>query len=195
MDIYEVTWKQYIKFMEESGYESKRVIRSLTIFPQLIDQKGYFGHKPITQLTIKDMKAYASFYDKYIPTEIEWEKAARGGLKDMNYPWGNIIQSTDANYNYKGLFNAFDGKTQVLSSSEVGQYKQNGYGLYDMAGNVSEYVTTDWDVDSRQGIDKVIARGGNYRETGYSAQNWYRYYYSIGSGIGTVGFRCVKRIN
>ena len=193
MDIHEVTWNAYIAFTEASGYESERVNKTLSIFPDLTSKSGYFGNTPITQLTIADMKAYADFYGKQIPTEIEWEKAARGGLEDASYPWGNTIEPVHANYNHAGILNAFDANNRaVLSTVEVGQYLPNGYGLHDIAGNVSEYVVTEWD-DTPHGVDKVITRGGNYRRPGYEQQIWYRNYHTTGIGFGSVGFRCVKR--
>ncbi|MDE0397662.1 MAG: SUMF1/EgtB/PvdO family nonheme iron enzyme [Candidatus Poribacteria bacterium] len=196
MDIHEVTWEQYLDFVNASGYESTRVTQTLKIFPDLVSRSGYFGKKPITQLTIPEMKAYAEWHGKHIPTEIEWEKAARGGLRDKNYPWGNEIDPTHANYNHAGILNVFnpDNNTPVLSLVEVGQYPANGYGLYDMAGNVSEFVTTQWD-HVRGDIDDVISRGGNYRRPGFEQQNWYRNYHKTGEYTSSVGFRCVKRIN
>ena len=193
MDTHEVTWEQYLAFVEASGYESKRVKHILNIYPDLVSRSGYFGKKPITQLSVAEMKAYAEFYGKVLPTEIEWEKAARGGLEDMNYPWGNTIEPAHANYNHAGIRSAFDENNKaILSSVEGGKYPPNGYGLFDMAGNVSEYVATEWD-DDTYGLDQVIMRGGDYRRTGFTQQVWYRTYHTTGIGFGSMGFRCVKR--
>lgn len=192
MDTHEVTWEQYLGFVKASNYKSERVARTLKIFPDLVDRNGYFGKLPITQLSINEMKAYAEWHGKDIPTEIQWEKAARGGLDDMNYPWGNTIEPSHANYNHAGILNAFDANNRaVLLRVEGGQYPPNGYGLFDMAGNVSEYVSTQWDDDT--GVDRVITRGGNYRQSGKPTQNWYRVYQATGWATGSVGFRCVKR--
>ncbi|MDE0398908.1 MAG: SUMF1/EgtB/PvdO family nonheme iron enzyme [Candidatus Poribacteria bacterium] len=195
MDTHEVTWGQYLDFMDASGYESKSVTTRIHDWGWGIDSID--RELPISQLTIADMKAYAEWHNKEIPTEIEWEKAARGGLTDMNYPWGNTIEPTHANYNHAGFLNAFSAEdgTRVLSPVAGGQYPPNGYGLFDMSGNVSEYVTTEWDSSSEIEISVVIARGGNYRHSGFYQQNWYRKRRVTGPGHNFVGFRCIKRIN
>ena len=77
----------------------------------------------------------------------------------------------------------------LISPTDVGQYAPNGYGLYDMAGNVAEYVVTEIAPNRH---NQVISRGGSYLRPGFECQTWWRVYYGIGSGA--IGFRCVKRI-
>jgi formylglycine-generating enzyme len=101
---------------------------------------------PVVQVSYEDALAYAKWVGKRLPTEAEWEFAARGGLDEMNYSWGNEFQPDG-----KRMANTFVGRFPVvdpaykhlISPSKVASYPPNGYGLYDMAGNVWQWVQ-DW---------------------------------------------------
>ncbi len=101
---------------------------------------------PAVQIAFEDASAYAEWCGRALPTEAEWEVAARGGLQAASYVWGEaftpegrrMANTWQGNFPYENL--RADGRT---GTTAVGSYPPNGYGLYDMAGNVWEW-TTDW---------------------------------------------------
>ena len=128
IDRYEVTNAQYKKFMDAKGYEA----------PSYWNDSNYNApNNPVVGVNWNDAKAYAEWADERLPTEAEWEKSARGGLTGKQYPWGDTLTHDDANYSGTG------GKDIWESTSPVGSFAPNGYGLYDMAGNVWEWCV-DW---------------------------------------------------
>lgn len=104
------------------------------------------GDHPVVHVTHADAEAFAHWAGKALPTEAEWEFAARGGLEDADYAWGDELAPGGAmlaNY-WQGFFpfanQMLDGYERT---SPVGSYPANGYGVYDMIGNVWEW-TADW---------------------------------------------------
>ncbi|KIC93036.1 formylglycine-generating enzyme family protein [Flavihumibacter solisilvae] len=101
---------------------------------------------PVVHVAYEDADAFAAWSGKELPTEAEWEYAARGGLAGMNFTWGNEdLQLTQPMANtWQGEFPFKNLVTDGYeSTSPVGSFAPNGYGLYDMAGNVWEW-TSDW---------------------------------------------------
>lgn len=104
--------------------------------------------EPVVQIAIDDAIAYCKWAGKRLPTEAEWEFAARAGVAGDLYTWGNQL-SSDGKFHaniYQGAFPIMDGDSAddgYAGIAPVKQYKPNRYGLYDMSGNVWEW-TSDW---------------------------------------------------
>ncbi len=178
---------------------------------------------PVVHVTYKDAAAYAKWAGKRLPTEAEWEFAARGGKAGELYTWGNQLKPDG-----KWMANIFEGKFPAADQgldgyagiAPVKQFPANSYGLYDMAGNVWEWCS-DWyrpdyykDIarggvvknpkgpaesfdPSEPGVKKKVQRGGSFLCT-----DQYCSRYMVGtrgkgefnSGTNHLGFRCVMDV-
>ncbi|MGI2907582.1 formylglycine-generating enzyme family protein [Tolypothrix sp. VBCCA 56010] len=127
---------------------------------------------PVVHVAYEDAVAYAAWAGKVLPTEAQWEFAARGGLEGAVYTWGNEFAPKG-----KRMANTWEGefpwqnlKQRSPGAEPVGSYPANGYGLYDMIGNVWEW-TTDWYRDSHPENKKksccipVNPKGGTQEES------------------------------
>ena len=137
---YEVTNAQYKNFVDANLQWQKNSIprkfhngEYLKLWKDNTYPSGKENH-PVVYVSWYAAMAYAKWAGRRLPTEAEWEKAARGGLVGAKYPWGDVIDDSMANYG--GDF----GDTQP-----VGSYSPNDYGLYDMTGNVMEWCLDAYD--------------------------------------------------
>jgi formylglycine-generating enzyme required for sulfatase activity len=96
---------------------------------------------PVVHIAYKDAEAYAKWINKSIPTEAQWEYAARGGLDGATYAWGDQYSEKKAN-TWQGIFPFFNTKADGYKGlAPVGSFPPNGYGLYDITGNVWEWTS------------------------------------------------------
>lgn len=185
------------------------------------------GQHPVVQIAYADALTYAKWAGKRLPTEAEWEFAARGGLNGKDYAWGDELAPDGemlANY-WQGVFPrenlALDGYERT---SPVKTHPENGYGLFDMIGNVWEW-TSDWYSDAPSApsksccstsrsdaisetqsydpampgvrIGRKVVKGGSH----LCAENYCRRYrpaarhpQMVDSGTTHIGFRCVQSV-
>lgn len=186
MDKFEVTREQYARFILATGHKAPTDWPDGKLSPQL-------AKYPVVNVTFADAAAYAKWAGKRLPTEAEWEKAARG-KNGWSYPWGNSVLNKKS-----AVGEAAKGHTHPVGSFPD---DTTPFGIMDMAGNVWEW-TSDW-YDAYDGNDNLeiefgekykVVRGGGAVEqrqgapTRRGSQRMRSAPYGSNEGLG---FRCVK---
>ena len=184
IDVFEVTNGQWIKFLTESRTKVESNWR-----PMYSIGKEDF---PVSNLTLDDAKAYCEWAGKRLPTEAEWERAARGP-DNFRFPWGDVYDPSKSNTNDMSYNNL----------TEVGSFEtdKSGYGVYDMMGNVQEWTgdrlrpypkSKARNNDAFTSRFKLYAlRGSSFQFKGSSMNLMTRSGYPAKAQYGT-GFRCAK---
>jgi iron(II)-dependent oxidoreductase len=189
LDQYEVTNQEYFDYCKAVNH-ALPIFWGMKEFRCGLDYPEY----PVVGVSNYDAEQYAQWVHKRLPTEAEWEYAARGGLVDNSFPNGNTIDSTLANYGkkYNGLLH-------------VGSFPPNKFGLFDMAGNVWEWTSDFYQGNyyenspsenprgPARGRFKVI-RGGSWHSGAMCNQNYYRNGLAGNWVDFAVGFRCAMSI-
>ena len=162
---------------------------------------------PIVNISWYAAMAYAQWKGKRLPTEAEWEKAARGGLIGKQYPFGNSVDPIQANYDWN------EGNT-----TPVGKYPANGYELYDMCGNVWEWCLDKYEkyyyknspsrnpIAGEDTIEQLndnfleiesnrVLRGGSWRIPALLVRTAKRNAEFPGFSLNVIGFRCVYQVS
>lgn len=163
---------------------------------------------PVVHVAYEDARAYAAWAGKDLPGEAEWERAARGGLEDADFVWGETFAPDG-----RAMANTWQGdfphhntcKDGYAWTSPAGAFPANGYGLFDMAGNVWQWTADDYDTGRVAGccggpdadsVSRKVIKGGSF----LCAPNYCRRYrpaarlpQPVDSPTCHLGFRCVLR--
>jgi iron(II)-dependent oxidoreductase len=170
IDKFEVTNANYSKFVKETRH---REPKEWLVYGYREDKKDH----PVIFVSLSDAVEYCKWMGKRLPTEDEWEKAARGSDGHI-YPWGNKFESERANTSLSG----------IVGTTKVGLYKwgSSPYGVYDMAGNVWEWTNSDYNEKAK------VVRGGSWGLSHRFARTFTRIGYKPDMRINNLGFRCAK---
>jgi formylglycine-generating enzyme required for sulfatase activity len=188
MDAFEVTNADYATFAEATGFVTFREQEESPQNWRAAYTEAKENH-PVVFVTLNDAQSFCDWAGKRLPTELEWEKAARGPDGYL-YPWGNQYDASLLNGKDSGL----------RGTTAVGSYPPNGYGLFDMAGNVKEWVDSSY----------IAYPGSDYQDSHYNPDfrgirggGWFdeaEYVLSTNRNGGDpqitanddIGFRCAK---
>ena len=190
MDKYEVTTNLYAEFMRATGREAPEYWNGVSL--------ASHGDRPVVGVDWSDADAYCRQYGKRLPTEQEWEKAARG-TDGRKYPWGNEEPSSRyANYGKDYSENFYNDRLTPVGNYEAGA---SPYGIQDMAGNAWELTSSEYAFSSKASkvlgfsSSKVI-RGGSWNSEASFLRSATPNIYVLSPRIrSTYGFRCAQDVS
>jgi iron(II)-dependent oxidoreductase len=183
IDKYEVTNREYKKFVDATSHKTPDSWDGAQI-PQGKEDC------PVVKVTLRDAQEYAKWANKRLPTEAEWEKAARGSKDRRNYPWGDTYS--------KGKANLWETGEKRGDFKRVGSHPEDKspYGCFDMCGNVSEWTAdtmTITDDPHHAGVQPVI-RGGSYLDAPFESRCDFVHWLAADEKFYSLGFRCAKDV-
>ena len=197
IDVYEVTNAAYKECVEDNACETPK--NSFDAFEKQYYGTSEYDNFPVIYVSWPMAKAYCEWRGARLPTSAEWEKAARG-TDQRRFPWGEEIDCRNANYH------GCEGNT-----SEVGAYTKDKspYGVYDMGGNVSEWVFDSYSPTHYRFLtppstnpvydelsDSHVLRGGSWvLESGYARTTSRRKGYPLDGNSYAIGFRCARSVS
>ena len=204
IDQYEVTNSQYSVCKNEDICDSTT---DTSAYESSYSRRSYYGNPeyadyPIITVNWDEANKFCEWRGARLPTEAEWEKAARGGLEGNHYPWGDEAPLCEDGARNGARFDDNDACNNT-DTGKVGSYSPNGYGLYDMAGNgwewVSDLYSESYYINSpannptgpKEGQYPVI-RGGSWNSSFEHLRVSDRLFNDIKSGSFNIGFRCVR---
>ncbi|RKU24994.1 hypothetical protein C6499_15805 [Candidatus Poribacteria bacterium] len=212
IDKYPVTNDQYKAFLDACPQWEKNSILTdyhsgnyLRTWHRNNYPKGAANH-PVVNVSWYAAMAYAQWAEKRLPTEAEWEKAARGGLTGKKYPWGDQIDTTKANYG-----------ENIGQTTPIGEYPPNDYGVYDIIGNVWEWCLDEHIFDFYAASPRRnpiaggdityvlnnfislktyrVLRGGSWMSIPRYVRVAPRFRFTPSHSINNVGFRCARSVS
>jgi formylglycine-generating enzyme required for sulfatase activity/predicted Ser/Thr protein kinase len=190
MDQTEVTNAMYLKCVTAGSCDLPHNIENY-------NNSSYADH-PVVYVSWYDAQEYCQWAGRRLPTEAEWEKAARGDLIRKKYPWGDEAPVCTPGAQNGAQYSSCDGQIVPVKT-----FSPNGYGLFDMAGNVWEWVIDRYQDDyytsspannplgPASGEARVLRGGGWSSSESYLRVAYRDSYFNLVSGLNDVGFRCV----
>ena len=203
MGRYEVTFADYDRFVDATTGRTKP------------DDQGWGrGSRPVINVSWNDAKAYATWLSAQtgkpyrLPSEAEWEYAARAGTR-TRYSWGDSITHENANYGADTCCNGLaQGRDEWVNTAPVGSFAANAFGLFDMQGNVWEWLEDCWHnnyqgaptdgsawTTSCDGSVRAVVRGGSWNSTPRNLRSANRYRFAPSTRFNVFGFRLVQDLN